>query len=166
MPGNWEPQGYGTAIYVNETYEFDDKMFNFKKNPPLVPYAENEVGSYRRTFKVPVDWQGRRVVLCCEGVISFYYVWVNGKLLGYNQGSKTAAEWDITDVLNEGENCGRLGGVPLEFGRLSGMSGYVAFERYRAGCVSLQYPKQYIADYKLNASLDKETYKDGLSDLK
>ena len=67
-------------------------------------HAENEVGSYRRTFKVPADWKGRRVVLCCEGVISFYYVWVNGKLLGYNQGSKTAAEWDITDVLNEGEN--------------------------------------------------------------
>ena len=104
VPGNWERQGYGTAIYVNETYEFDDKMFNFKKNPPLVPSAENEVGSYRRTFKVPADWKGRRVVLCCEGVISFYYVWVNGKLLGYNQGSKTAAEWDITDVLSEGEN--------------------------------------------------------------
>ena len=84
VPGNWERQGYGTAIYVNETYEFDDKMFNFKKNPPLVPFAENEVGSYRRTFKVPADWKGRRVVLCCEGVISFYYVWVNGKLLGYN----------------------------------------------------------------------------------
>lgn len=40
VPGNWERQGYGTAIYVNETYEFDDKMFNFKKNPPLVPHAE------------------------------------------------------------------------------------------------------------------------------
>ena len=104
VPGNWERQGYGTAIYVNETYEFDDKMFNFKKNPPLVPYKENEVGSYRRAFKVPAGWEGRRVVLCCEGVISFYYVWVNGEFLGYNQGSKTAAEWDITDKLTDGEN--------------------------------------------------------------
>ena len=69
VPGNWERQGYGTAIYVNETYEFDDKMFNFKKNPPLVPHAENEVGSYRRTFKVPADWKGRRVVLCCDWII-------------------------------------------------------------------------------------------------
>ena len=57
VPGNWERQGYGTAIYVNETYEFDDKMFNFKKNPPLVPYKENEVGSYRRTFTVPAGWK-------------------------------------------------------------------------------------------------------------
>ena len=99
---------------------------------PLVPSAENEVGSYRRTFKVPADWKGRRVVLCCEGVISFYYVWVNGKLLGYNQGSKTAAEWDITDVLSEGENV-----VALEFGCLSGVSGYVASEWHRTGCLSV-----------------------------
>ena len=48
VPGNWERQGYGTAIYVNETYEFDDKMFNFKKNPPLVPYAEN--AAFRSRF--------------------------------------------------------------------------------------------------------------------
>ena len=79
VPGNWERQGYGTAIYVNETYEFDDKMFNFKKNPPLVPSEENEVGSYRRTFTIPAGWEGRRVILCCEGVISFYYAWVNGE---------------------------------------------------------------------------------------
>ena len=104
VPGNWERQGFGTAIYVNESYEFDEKFYNFKKNPPLVPYTDNEVGSYRRTFTVPSDWDGRRVVLCFEGVISFYYVWLNGQLLGYNQGSKTAAEWDITDYLVKGEN--------------------------------------------------------------
>lgn len=165
VPGNWERQGYGTAIYVNETYEFDDKMFNFKKNPPLVPHAENEVGSYRRTFKVPADWKGRRVVLCCEGVISFYYVWVNGKLLGYNQGSKTAAEWDITDVLNEGENV-----VALEVYRWSAGAYLGCQDMWRLSGIERDVylystPKQYIADYKLNASLDKEKYKDGIFGL-
>ena len=165
VPGNWERQGYGTAIYVNETYEFDDKMFNFKKNPPLVPHAENEVGSYRRTFKVPADWKGRRVVLCCEGVISFYYVWVNGKLLGYNQGSKTAAEWDITEVLTEGENV-----VALEVYRWSSGAYLECQDMWRLSGIERDVylystPKQYIADYKLNASLDKETYKDGLFGL-
>ena len=165
VPGNWERQGYGTAIYVNETYEFDDKMFNFKKNPPLVPYAENEVGSYRRTFKVPADWKGRRVVLCCEGVISFYYVWVNGKLLGYNQGSKTAAEWDITDVLNEGENV-----VALEVYRWSSGAYLECQDMWRLSGIERDVylystPKQYIADYKLNASLEKEKYKDGIFGL-
>ena len=165
VPGNWECQGYGTAIYVNETYEFDDKMFNFKKNPPLVPHAENEVGSYRRTFKVPADWKGRRIVLCCEGVISFYYVWVNGKLLGYNQGSKTAAEWDITDVLNEGENV-----VALEVYRWSAGAYLECQDMWRLSGIERDVylystPKQYIADYKLNASLDKEKYKDGIFGL-
>ena len=165
VPGNWERQGYGTAIYVNETYEFDDKMFNFKKNPPLVPHAENEVGSYRRTFKVPADWKGRRVVLCCEGVISFYYVWVNGKLLGYNQGSKTAAEWDITEVLTEEENV-----VALEVYRWSSGAYLECQDMWRLSGIERDVylystPKQYIADYKLNASLDKEKYKDGLFGL-
>lgn len=63
VPGNWERQGYGTAIYVNESYEFDDPLFNFKKNPPLVPYDENEVGSYRRSFTLPLDWKDRRTVI-------------------------------------------------------------------------------------------------------
>ncbi|WP_368120523.1 glycoside hydrolase family 2 protein, partial [Bacteroides thetaiotaomicron] len=165
VPGNWERQGYGTAIYVNETYEFDDKMFNFKKNPPLVPSAENEVGSYRRTFKVPAAWKGRRVVLCCEGVISFYYVWVNGKLLGYNQGSKTAAEWDITDVLSEGENV-----VALEVYRWSSGAYLECQDMWRLSGIERDVylystPKQYIADYKVSASLDKEQYKEGIFNL-
>ena len=165
VPSIIERQGYGTAIYVNETYEFDDKMFNFKKNPPLVPSAENEVGSYRRTFKVPADWKGRRVVLCCEGVISFYYVWVNGKLLGYNQGSKTAAEWDITDVLSEGENV-----VALEVYRWSSGAYLECQDMWRLSGIERDVylystPKQYIADYKVSASLDKEKYKEGIFNL-
>ena len=104
VPGNWERQGYGLPIYVNETYEFDDKLFQFKKNPPLVPYAQNEVGSYRRTFTIPSTWKGRRIVLCCEGVKSFFYLWINGTYVGYNMGAKMPSEWDITKYLHDGEN--------------------------------------------------------------
>ncbi|WP_455590493.1 glycoside hydrolase family 2 TIM barrel-domain containing protein [Bacteroides sp.] len=165
VPGNWERQGYGTAIYVNETYEFDDKMFHFKKNPPLVPSAENEVGSYRRTFKVPATWKDRRVVLCCEGVISFYYVWVNGKFVGYNQGSKTAAEWDITDKLEEGENV-----VALEVYRWSAGSYLECQDMWRLSGIERDVylystPKQYIADYKVTSTLEKKQYKDGIFGL-
>ena len=161
VPGNWERQGYGTAIYVNETYEFDDKMFNFKKNPPLVPFAENEVGSYRRTFKVPADWKGRRVVLCCEGVISFYYVWVNGKLLGYNQGSKTAAEWDITDVLSEGENV-----VALEVYRWSSGAYLECQDMWRLSGIErdvylYSQPKAALKDFRITSTLD-DSYKNGV----
>ena len=165
VPGNWERQGYGTAIYVNETYEFDDKFFHFKKNPPFVPYEENEVGSYRRTFKIPAGWEDRRVVLCCEGVISFYYVWVNGEFIGYNQGSKTPAEWDITDKLTNGENT-----VALEVYRWSAGSYLECQDMWRLSGIERDVylystPKQYIADYKVTSTLEKEHYKDGVFGL-
>ena len=165
VPGNWERQGYGTAIYVNEAYEFDDKMFNFKKNPPLVPYKENEVGSYRRTFTVPAGWEGRRVVLCCEGVISFYYIWVNGEFLGYNQGSNTAAERDITDKLVNGENT-----IALEVYRWSSGSYLECQDMWRLSGIERDVylystPKQYIADYKVTSVLEKEYYKEGIFNL-
>lgn len=165
VPGNWERQGYGTAIYVNETYEFDTPLFNFKKNPPLVPYEENEVGSYRRTFTVPAGWKNRRIVICCEGVISFYYIWVNGHQLGYNQGSKTPAEWDITDYVKEGENT-----VALEVYRWSAGSYLECQDMWRLSGIERDVylystPRQFISDYKVTSSLDKQTYKEGLFSL-
>lgn len=165
VPGNWERQGYGTAIYVNETYEFDDPLFNFKKNPPLVPYAENEVGSYRRTFTLPAAWKDRRIVICCEGVISFYYIWVNGHLLGYNQGSKTPAEWDITDYVQEGENT-----VALEVYRWSAGSYLECQDMWRLSGIERDVylystSRRFIADYKVTSSLDKQEYKEGIFGL-
>jgi len=165
VPGNWERQGYGTAIYVNESYEFDDPLFNFKKNPPLVPYHENEVGSYRRTFTLPVNWKDRRTVICCEGVISFYYIWVNGHFLGYNQGSKTPAEWDITPYVHEGENT-----VALEVYRWSAGSYLECQDMWRLSGIERDVylystPKQYIADYRVTSTLDKDTYTEGIFNL-
>ena len=161
VPGNWERQGYGTAIYVNESYEFDDPMFNFKKNPPLVPYAENEVGSYRRTFTVPDSWAGRRIVLCFEGAASFYYVWLNGELLGYNQDSKTPAEWDVTDRVKPGENV-----LAVEVYRWSAGSYLECQDMWRLSGIERDVylystPQQYSADYKVVSPLDRQDYRDG-----
>lgn len=166
VPGNWERQGYGTAIYVNETYEFDDRMFGFEKNPPLVPHEFNEVGSYRRTFTVPADWKDRRIVLCFEGVNSFYYVWLNGKLLGYNQGSKTAAEWDVTDAVNpDGENV-----LAVEVYRWSAGSYLECQDFWRLSGIERDVylystPKQFIADYKVSSTLEKKNYRNGIFQL-
>lgn len=140
-------------------------MFNFKKNPPLVPYAENEVGSYRRMFTVPADWKDRRIVICCEGVISFYYIWVNGHMLGYNQGSKTPAEWDITDYVQAGENI-----VALEVYRWSAGSYLECQDMWRLSGIERDVylystPRQFIADYKVTSSLDKKEYKEGFFGL-
>lgn len=166
VPGNWERQGYGTAIYVNEDYDFVSKLFDFAKPaPPTVPHEHNEVGSYRRNFTVPADWKGKRVVLCMEGAISFYYIWVNGELLGYNQDSKTAAEWDITDKLKEGDNT-----VAIEVYRWSSGSYLECQDFWRLSGIERDVylyatPETYLSDYQVVSVLDKKNYKDGLFSL-
>ncbi len=97
VPGNWELQGYGVPIYTDEEYPFP-------ANPPHIPHDYNPVGSYRRSFTVPEDWKNRQVFLHFGGVKSAMYVWVNGEELGYSQGSKTPAEFNITRYLRKGEN--------------------------------------------------------------
>lgn len=164
VPGNWERQGYGTTVYVNTTYEFDTPWADFKKNAPLVPSATNEVGSYRREFTVPSSWKGRRVVLCCEGATSFYYVWVNGKLLGCNMDSKDAAEWDITSYLKDGKNT-----VAMEVYRWSAGAYFECQDFWRISGIERDVylystPKTYISDFTVTSPLD-EKLRDGLFGL-
>ena len=96
VPSCWEMQGFGYAIYRNTQYPFPF-------NPPYIS-RDNPVGSYVRTFKVPSDWKGGRVILHFGGVYSGHQVWVNGKEIGYSEDSCLPSEFDITDVLKPGEN--------------------------------------------------------------
>lgn len=163
VPGNWERQGYGTAIYVNEEYEFVSPLFDMKKpTPPTVPYKHNEVGSYRRNFTIPADWDGRRVVICVEGAISFYYIWLNGELLGYNQDSKTPAEWDITDKIRKGkENTLAIECYRWSAGSYMECQDYWRLSGIERDVYLYSTPKSFISDYQVVASLEKTNYKDG-----
>ncbi len=98
IPGNWELQGFGIPIYTNILYPFDPA------DPPFIPHDWNPVGSYRRTFIIPKSWNDRQVFLHFGGVSSAMYVWVNGEKVGYSQGSKTPAEFNITKYLRKGKN--------------------------------------------------------------
>ena len=166
VPGNWELQGYGTPIYTNQTYEFDSEWAHFKKDWPNVPDSTNEVGSYRRQFKIPADWKGRRVVLCVEGAISFYYAYINGTKLGCNMDSKTAAEWDITPYLVDGENV-----VALEVYRWSAGAYYECQDFWRLSGIERDVylystPNVYISDFTVKSPLDAEKYRDGQLNVK
>lgn len=99
VPSNWEMKGYGVPIYVNIPYEWTTRP-----NPPAVPTAHNPVGSYRRSFTLPQGWEEKQVYIHFGAVKSAFYLWVNGKKVGYSQGSKTPAEFNISSFLNEGEN--------------------------------------------------------------
>lgn len=97
VPSNWELQGHGTPIYTNVVYPFP-------KNPPFIPHDSNPVGSYRRSFEIPSTWNGKEIFLHFGGVSGAMYIWVNGQKVGYNEGSKTPAEFNITKYLKQGEN--------------------------------------------------------------
>ncbi len=97
VPGNWELQGYGVPIYVNDRYPFP-------KNPPFVPHDDNPVGSYLKTFEFPTKWRDKRIFLYMGAVKSAAYFWINGTFIGYNQDSKTAAEFEITEWIQPGRN--------------------------------------------------------------
>ena len=98
VPANIEKHGYAPPIYVNIGYAWG------WGTPPRVPHDLNYVGSYRHRFEVPASWQGRRVRITFQGVSSGFYLWVNGKKVGYSEDSRGPAEFDITDAVNPGEN--------------------------------------------------------------
>ncbi|MFB9052756.1 glycoside hydrolase family 2 TIM barrel-domain containing protein [Formosa undariae] len=97
VPSNWEMQGFGIPVYTNRTYMFPP-------NPPFIPHNINSVGSYKKDFEISEDWDGKDVYLHFAGVSGAMYVWVNGQKIGYNEGSKTAAEYKISDVVKAGKN--------------------------------------------------------------
>lgn len=90
---------------------------------------------------------------------------MNGEFLGYNQDSKTPAEWDITDKLKKGENT-----IALEVYRWSAGAYLECQDMWRLSGIERDVylystPKQYIADYKVTSILEKNTYKDGVFEL-
>ena len=99
VPGNWEVQGWGTAIYTNIPYDFCP----VNPQPPVLPESV-PAGLYHRTFSVPASWAGREVYLNLCGTKSGTYVYVNGQEVGYSEDSKDLARFNVTSYLKEGRN--------------------------------------------------------------
>ena len=110
VPSCVEMRGYGSPIYTNFLYPHKDVSDPADKDFAKIldrdsgTHDYNPVSSYRRTFTVPEEWKGRRVILRFEGVGSAFYVWVNGKKVGYAEDSKLPSEFNITKYLKDGEN--------------------------------------------------------------
>lgn len=118
VPSNWNIVGlqkdgtckYGIPVYSNQRVLFQHsvKVGDWKggvmRTPPkdwLTYKDRNEVGSYRRTFHVPATWDGKQILLNFDGVDSFFYLYVNGKYVGFSKGSRNLAQFDITPYLNK-----------------------------------------------------------------
>lgn len=166
VPGNWEVQGFGEPIYTNAVYPWD----HFSKgehilhpanaedtrglpNPPHLP-EENPTGCYFRTFDIPESWLGRDIFIHFKGVETVYYLWINGREVGYSQDSKLPSEFNITPFIKAGENT-----VALQVMRFAD-STYLEDQDYwyLSGIfrsVSLfAKPKARIVDWKIDATPD------------
>lgn len=121
VPSSWNIYGiqkdgslkYGVPIYVNQPVIFqhsvkvDDWRGGVMRTPPTnwTTYKHrNEVGSYRRDFEIPQDWDGREVFISFEGVDSFFYLWINGQYVGFSKNSRNSANFNITKYLQKGKN--------------------------------------------------------------
>lgn len=181
VPGNWQVQGYDYPIYTNCPYPFSP-------NPPFVPGGVNSsswkaglegdkagaasedranynpVGSYRRTFTIPENWDGRQTFLHFDGVGTAAYIWVNGEKVGYTQDSRTQAEFNITQYLKKGENS-----IAVEVYRYSDGSYLECQDFWRLSGIFrdvylISTPNVQLNDFWTKASLDDQ-YKAGTLDV-
>ena len=105
VPLSWEMAGFGTPVYVNVGYPFVNNPPN--TNQGITSYGvvdNNATGFYRRSFTLPENWGDKRVFIHFDGVYSAAAVFVNGKYVGYSQGSNNDAEFDITNFVKTGDN--------------------------------------------------------------
>lgn len=157
VPGNWELLGYDYPIYTNITYPH-------AKTPPLIQSHYNPVGSYKRTFTIPSDWNGKEIYLHIGAASSMVNVWVNEQYVGYSEDSKTPAEFDITPYAKKGKNqlsveifrwCDGSYLEDQDFWRLSGITRDIYL---------LARNKTHIRDFRVKFPLDAD-YRNGLLDV-
>ncbi len=155
VPGDWQLQGYDFPLYTNIVYPFP-------VNPPFVDNSYNPVGSYKREFTIPDNWDGKEIYLHFGGVNSAFYVWVNGEKVGYKEGAKTPAEFNITKYLNKGG----ANELSVEVYRWSDASYLQDQDFWRLSGIERDVylfatPKARIQDFFLNASLD-DSFRNGV----
>ncbi len=163
VPGMWELNGYGDAEYVNSGFAWRG---HFNQKPPQVPTKDNHVGSYRRSLRIPADWDGKQIVARFGSVTSCIYLYVNGQFAGYSEDSKVATEFDITPFVKAGQDnliafqvfrwCDGSWCEDQDFWRLSG----VARDNY----LFARDKKNHITDLRITATLD-DNYENGILDV-
>ena len=156
VPGNWEVQGFGQAIYLDEEYPFPP-------DPPEIP-DDNPVGSYKKSFTLPGAWEGRQVYLVLASVKSAGRVWVNGQEVGFVKGSKVPAEFNITGFVRPGNNS-----LSIEVYRWSDGSYLEGQDTWRVSGLEREVylaalPEIHIRDFFVHAGLD-DAYRNGILGL-
>lgn len=101
VPGHMSLQGYGQTQYTNVIYPWDGVVAG---EAPVISDTDNEVGGYVIDVKIDDILKGKRIFISFQGVATAFYLYINGKFVGYSEDSFTPAEFDITDFVHDGKN--------------------------------------------------------------
>lgn len=154
VPANWEVVGFGRPIYLDERYPFTTTW-------PDAPKDYNPVGTYRKTVQLDEDFLSQDVMLKFEAAKSAMYLYINGQYVGYSQGSKTPAEFNISQYVKAGDNL-----IALQMFRWSDASYLESQDMLRMSGIERSVylytrPKVHIADYYTYTNLD-DSYTNGI----
>lgn len=149
VPANWELEGFGYPFYVGAGY-------GIEKNPPLIAVDNSPVGSYKRTFNIPNEWDNQQIILYFGGVASAFYVWINGEKVGYSQDSKTPSEFDITSYVKTGENQIAVQVFKFSDGYYIEDQDYWRLSGIQRDVYVYARPKTHIRDFEVVTDLDDE----------
>ena len=155
VPSCWEMKGYDKPVYVNVDYIFYDKPPYITLRPEYAGKVDpNPVGSYRRTFNLPTDWDKKNVFLHFDGIYSGAYVWVNGKYIGYTEGGNNDAEFDISKAVKTGEN--QVAVQVIRWTDASYLEGQDAFHMsgLHRDVYLVATPQTFVRDHVITAQLD------------
>lgn len=144
VPSCHEMQGYGNPHYTNV-------RFPFPTNPPFVDSNYNPIGSYRTTFELPKDWDGRRTIIHFGGVYAGFYIWVNGQKVGYSEDSKGPAEFDLTPYVKPGKNLLAVEVYRWTDGSYLEDQDMIRWSGIFRDVALMSTPKTYISDFSVKA---------------
>ena len=166
VPSSWQIWGlhHGKAwdkpLYCNTQYpfSFDHQTYSVMADRPgWLTYNSNmpnPVGTYRRHFTVPSSWAGREVFVRFNSVGHGYYLWINGKRIGYSEDSYLPSEFRITDYLVEGDNVIALQVYRFTSGSFLECQDYWRLTGIHRSCFLWSAPKTQIRDFFLTTDLD------------
>jgi len=148
VPGNWETEGFGYPIYL-------DERFPFTTTWPDAPKDYNPIGSYRKPFTLPHSWKNKQVFLHVGAAKSSLDVWLNGRKVGFSQGSKTPAEFDLTPYIKTDNNL-----LAFQIKRWTDASYLESQDMLRISGIERDVylyatPKQHIFDFHAKPTLNK-----------